>query len=287
MRDRLLNLLSLARSIIRSAPLLSITSLLATSCRPHGLAMRTAEAHGRPAAPPPLVSDRDAVFFVGNSFFGWEGRRLPDWVAALGAAMSPPVHIETGADIVFGNHPLGSFLNHAATREALASHKYRVFVIQGEEYEAVDHKAAFHQAVRDFNRAVAAAGGRTVLFMTWEFRWRPFTDQLAASYDEIGKELGIPVIPAGLIYRDCDRSPYSGAGGHWLTADSAHPDGDLHPNARGAAVNTYATFAMLTGIDPSGRNFAAPGNTNDDGIMKYFSTMAWSRVAPRLHVSSR
>jgi hypothetical protein len=40
---------------------------------------------------------------------------------------------------------------------------------------------------------------------------------------------------------------------------------------------------MLTGIDPRGKNFAAPGNTNSDAIMTYFSAMAWNRVAPRLH----
>lgn len=223
-----------------------------------------------------------SVFFVGNSFFGWGGRPLPAWVSALGAALATPVEIETGSDIVFGNTPLAQFLNHPAVREALASHKYSVFVLQGEEYEAVDHKAQFQQAVRDFNRAIVAAGARAMLFMTWDFGWRPFESQVAASYDEIGRELGIPVIPVGLIYQDCDRRPYRGQGPHWLTADPQHPQGDLHQNEKGSAVDAYATFEMLTGIDPRGKNFAAPGNTNDDAIMRYFSDMAWSRVAPRL-----
>jgi hypothetical protein len=229
-----------------------------------------------------LVKDGEAVFFVGNSFFGWGGRSLPTWVSALGRALSPPIRIETGSDVVFGNTPLGEFLSHAATRDALASRKYRVFVLQGEEFEAVDHKARFHQAVRDFNRQIVAAGGRTVLFMTWDFRWRPFIDQLAASYDEIGRELGVPVIPVGLIYRDCDRHPYRNETAHWLTADAAHPAGDLHENEKGTAVNAYATFEILTGIDPQGKNFVAPGNSNDDGIMKYFSAMAWNRISPLL-----
>ena len=69
---------------------------------------------------------------------------------------------------------------------------------------------------------------------------------------------------------------------HWLTADPQHPLGDLHTNERGAAVEAYATFEMLTGINPEGRNFIAPGNSNDDRIMKYLSDMSWARVAPRL-----
>jgi len=136
--------------------------------------------------------------------------------------------------------------------------------------------------VRDFHRAVTAAGGRTVLFMTWDFRWRPFIAELAASYDEIGRELGIPVIPVGLIYRDCGRSPPHGETPFWLTASAEHPDGDLHENEKGTAVNAYATFAMLTGRNPLGRNFVAPGNSNDDALMFYFSNMAWSEVRLRL-----
>jgi hypothetical protein len=239
-----------------------------------------------PARFPALVNDGDAVFFVGNSFLGGGGRPLPEWVAALGRATSPPVHLVTGSDIVFGNLPLAAFLEHEATRDALRSHEYRVYVLQGEEFEPVDRKAAFHHAVRDFNKAVVAAGGRTVLLMTWEFHFRPFIDALAGSYDEIGAELGIPVIPVGLIYKDCDRRPYRNAAPYWLTASAEKPAGDLHQNEKGTAVNTYATFAMLTGRDPMGVTFEAPGNTNSNDAMKYFSAMAWARVAPRLARSS-
>jgi hypothetical protein len=260
-----------------------LTALSASGCHRHSCPSAI-PSRGSWAGATPIRSG-DAVFFVGNSFFGWQGRSLPDWVAALGQAMTPRIEITTGSDIVIGNHPLGGFLGHPATRQALASRKYQVYVLQGEEMEAVDHKAAFQRAVRDFNRAVVAAGGRTVLFMTWEFPWRRFIDQVAASYDEIGRELGIPVIPVGLVYQDCGCRPFApGLSPHWLTADAAHRQGDLHPNEQGAAVNAYATFEMLTGINPAGRNFVAPGNSNDDAMMKYLSAMAWARVSPRLSV---
>jgi hypothetical protein len=234
-----------------------------------------------------LIGDGDAVFFVGNSFFGWHDRPLPEWVSALGAAVSPPIRIQTGADIVFGNAPLSAFLEHPATREALASRRYKVFVLQAEEFEPVDHNQEFRRAVREFNRAIVDAGGHTMLFMTWEFRWRPFLERLAAAYDDIGRELGIPVIPIGLIYKDCDRFPYLGAKPYWLTADEEAPRGGLHQNGKGSAVNAYATFSMLTGIDARGATFAARGNTNDERILSYFSAMAWARVAPRLGACAR
>jgi hypothetical protein len=40
---------------------------------------------------------------------------------------------------------------------------------------------------------------------------------------------------------------------------------------------------MLTGRNPRGKNFEAPGNTNDDALMRYLSDMVWAEVLPRLH----
>jgi hypothetical protein len=248
---------------------------------------RSGGIRGRVSTLPSLIEDGDAVFFVGNSFLSWQGRLLSEWVAAVGRAMSPPVRIATGADILFGNTPLGQFLSHPATREALASHRYKVFVLQGEEFEPVDHKAEFHQAVRDFNRAITAAGGRTVLFMTWEFSWRTFIDRLAASYDEIGRELDLPVIPVGLVYKDLEDTTLPHPTPFWLTTDSEHPQGGLHENEKGSAVNTYATFAMLTGRNPLGMNFTAAGNSNSGELMRYLSDMAWNRVKPRLEAGCK
>jgi hypothetical protein len=231
---------------------------------------------------PPLLPDGGAVFFVGNSFFGWHDRPLPQWVAALGAASPSPVRLQVGDDIVFGDTPLADFLPHPALQQALASRRYDVFVLQGHELEPVDRQAEFHAAVREIDQAVVAAGGRTVLFMTWDFPFRPFIDELSASYDAIGRELGIPVIPAGLVYEDCRREPPPGMVPYFLTADAEHPDGDLHQNEKGTAVNAYATFATLTGRDPRGTMFEAPGNTNDAVLMRTLSDRAWARVAPRL-----
>jgi len=238
-----------------------------------------------PTPLPPPAHDGDAVFFVGNSFLGWQDRPLPQWVAALGQAMRPPIRLQVGGDIVFGNSPLSGFLGHPAVQSALASRRYKVFVLQGEELEPVDHKAAFHQAVRDFHRAVTAAGGQTVLLMTWDFSWRPFIDELEASYDEIGRELGVLVIPVGRIYRDCDQRPYRGAPRFWLTALPDHPVGNLHQNEKGTAVNAYAVFQALTGVDTHGVSFVAPGNTNDAELLHYLSDMAWARVRPRLRLA--
>lgn len=237
-----------------------------------------------PPAHPPLLPEGGSVFFVGNSFFGWQDRPLPQWVAALGAAARPPVRFEVGSDIVFGDAPLREFLDHPATEEALASRRWDVFVLQAHELEAVDDRDGFHATVRAFDQAIVAAGGRTALFMTWDFPFRPFIDEVAASHDAIGRELGIPVIPVGLVYDDCRRDPPPGQVPYFLTASAEHPEGDLHQNEKGSLVNAYATFAVLTGRDPAGTVFAAPGNTNDAALSRLLSDRAWARVAPRLRL---
>jgi hypothetical protein len=223
----------------------------------------------------------DSVFFVGNSFFMSWDRVLPDWVTAIGKAVSPPIDIKTGYHIVPGNQKLSWFLQQPDSQNALKSKKYKVFVIQPEEREPVDDTANFKQAVRDWNKAIVASGAKTMLFMTWDLsaeKGTTFFKKLSTAFDEIGAELAIPVIPVGLIYDDCNKAPFPGqqAGSYWLTG------GELHQTETGSAVNAYATFGMLTGVNPMGCPIDAPANTNAPDMLKYLSDMSWVRVAPRL-----
>lgn len=250
-----------------------------------GLACRCGE--DRPSLPPlpprrhsPPLPKGGSIFFVGNSFFAWDGHNLPEWVRALGAADG--VRLEVGGDIVPGDRQLGEFLSDAEVREALASRRYQVWVLQAHELEPVDHPADFERAVRDFDRAIRGAGGRTVLFMTWEFPWRRFLPELTRAYESIGQALALPIIPAGEIYGDLERDPPPGRTPFFLIADREHPEGDLHENELGTAVNTFATYGILTGRDPRGLNFITQGATISPELLRLLSERAWARVAARL-----
>lgn len=230
-------------------------------------------------APGLTIASGDAVFFVGNSFFDSFDRRLAEWVPAIGQAVTPPITIKTGSYIVPGNQKLSWFLQQSESQAALASKAYKVFVIQPEEREAVDRTDSFKQAVRDWNDAIVASGAKTMLFMTWDLpneKGSTFFERLSTAYEEIGDELGIPVIPVGLIYDDCNNDPFPGqaAGSYWLTG------GALHQVESGSAVNAYATFGMLTGVNPMGCPIDAPANTNSPELLKYLSDMSWARVGP-------
>jgi hypothetical protein len=232
-------------------------------------------------APRATIASGDSVFFVGNSFFASWDRKLPDWVSAIGKQVSPPIDIKTASYIVPGNQKLSWFLKQPESQAALKSRKFKVFVIQPEEREPVDDTANFKQAVRDWNKAIVASGAKTMLFMTWDLsaeKGTTFFKRLATAFDEIGAELRIPVIPVGLIYDDCNKDPFPGqtAGSYWLTG------GELHQTETGSAVNAYATFAMLTGINPGGCAINAPNNTNSPEMLQYLSNRTWRRVAIRL-----
>lgn len=236
---------------------------------------------GKPAASW-LISPGDKVFFVGNSFFGYQDRPLNEWVEAIGRAVTPKFPIETGSHIQFGEMPLSWFLEQKASQDAIQSGMYDVFILQGEDTEPIDDKQGFFRAVRDYHSAITAKGGRVMLFMTWDWRWSGGPDSmdyeaLRSAYDEIGAKLDIPVIPVGTIYNDTEKDPYLGMSKWFLTAD------DLHQVASGSAVNAYATFGMLTGIDAMGVDFDAPNNDNTPGMLKYCSDKAWPRVLERLH----
>lgn len=220
------------------------------------------------------------MFFVGNSFFAWDGHNLPEWVKALGAADG--IKLEVGGDIVPGDRQLGEFLSDPAVVTALGSRRYQVWVLQAHELEPVDHPAEFTQAIQDFDRAIRAAGGKTVLFMTWEFPWRRFLPELARAYESVGRPLALPIIPAGEIYGDLERTPPAGRGPFFLIADREHPEGDLHENELGTAVNTFATYGILTGRDPRGLSFTTQGATITPELLRLLSERAWARVMERL-----
>jgi hypothetical protein len=228
-----------------------------------------------------LIAPGDKVFFVGNSFFNSQDRRLPEWVEAIGQAVEPKFPIETGEHNVPGVQPLSWFFEQPESQEAIASGNYDVFIVQGEEEEPVEDKEGFHDAVRAYHQAITAKGGRMMLFMTWNFPWYGGPDsewfgKLSSAYEEIGQELNIPVIPVGVIYNDVVKAPFPGQDPWFLT------NHDLHQVASGSAINAYATFSMLTGIDAMGVEFEARNNDNTPEMLRYCSEKSWLRVSEKL-----
>lgn len=81
----------------------------------------------------------------------------------------------------------------------------------------------------------------------------------------------------GEIYDDANKDPFPGEQTYFLN------DRDLHQTEKGSAVNAYATFSMLTGIDAMGVAFDARNNTNSADMLSYCSDKSWPPEMERLH----
>lgn len=110
--------------------------------------------------------------------------------------------------------------------------------------------------IRSLNRDVAAAGGQTVLFMTWGYKTGSYPGdtfdfmqaRLAEGYSELGGELFAPVAPVGLAWAEAlRRQP-----GLDLWSHDGH-----HPGSSGSYLAACVFYAQLTGRDPSGSDFTA------------------------------
>lgn len=235
------------------------------------------------ASAPWLIQPGGSVFFIGNSFFGWQDRILSEWVVAIGQAVAPPFPIQTGEYLVPGNNKLAWFFEQAESRQAIESGKYELFVVMAEEHEPVDDEAGFREAVRDYKQAIEARGGRMLLFMTWGFDWDPdgeWFKRLASVTEKVGRELDVPIIPAGLIHKDCNEQPFGKQRPYWLL------NSDGHQNGIGSAANAYATFAMVTGKNPMGAPIRVRENDSSPELLRYLSDKAWARVMTRLSASA-
>jgi hypothetical protein len=212
---------------------------------------------------------------------GGDDNRLAMHLETFAAGANPPIVIHTGQHVVYGVNPLSWFFQQPDSQNAINSGQYQVFILQGADREPVDTKDDFDQAVRDYYHAVTAHGGRIILFMTWDFQSENGTDffqNLSTAYEEIGRELNVPVIPMGLIYDDMNKEPYGSYGvySYWFHFD------DLHENDFGMAANVYATFSMLTGINPGPRPITTLSDVTDPSLLQYLSEKSWARVAPVL-----
>jgi hypothetical protein len=215
----------------------------------------------KPYAPDPISGNLDAVrsqhpgvrvLFVGNSqtFFN----DMPTMVEQLAEG-------DRGAPRIFAVQyaPGGWQLELAARdkrlRELIASEAWDVVVLQEQSWIASAPRyrtAHTFPAATALKRMADARGARTLLFMTWGYRYgsrsdRPGDDysamqaRVAAGYRELGARLDAEVAPAGLAWER--------AYGEGL--DLWTPEG-RHPSRAGSYLAACVLYGRISGRDPRG-----------------------------------
>lgn len=168
------------------------------------------------------MGERIRVLFVGNSFI--LRNDLPALWAGL-AAGDQGTAIESEV-VAVGGASLRQHLNKGTAGLLLAEGGWDYVVLQEQSTLPVKNPERTQQNIRDFFAIIEDAGARTVLYMTWARRNAPESQSLLTStYDDIGNELGVPVVPAGLAWQ------------HALSADPTlvlHDKDNSHPALAGS-----------------------------------------------------
>lgn len=162
------------------------------------------------------------VLFIGNSFI--VRNDLPTLWAGL-AAGEKGTAIESEV-VAAGGASLRQHLNKGTAALLLAEGGWDYVVLQEQSTLPVKNPQRSQQNIRDFHGIIEDAGARTVLYMTWARLNAPESQALLTStYDDVGKELDVPIVPAGLAWQ------------HALSADPAlvlHDKDNSHPTLAGS-----------------------------------------------------
>ena len=81
-------------------------------------------------------------------------------------------------------------------------------VLQGHSTEpyAKTKRGAFESSMKKAVAQVRGAGAEPVFFMTWAYKDQPdMTDPLASAYLDLGKQLGVKVVPVGLAFAEAQK----------------------------------------------------------------------------------
>ena len=186
---------------------------------------------GDPAGPdggPPRV------LFIGNSLT--EYNDLPGMVRVLAESAGTP--LRTGM-VVHGGYSLEDHWNDGRAREAVASRRWDVVVLQqGPSAWPSSRENLIEWTVR-WADAIRAAGARPVVYMPWPESWRMSAfDSVSRSYRDAAIAARATLVPGGEVWQAAWRRDPSLA---------LYGDDGFHPSQLGTWTVAVAAWSHLTG----------------------------------------
>jgi hypothetical protein len=131
---------------------------------------------------------------------------------------------------------------------------------------------------------IKAAGGRTVLFMTWGYKdgdqmnvagdsYAAMQQRLREGYQDIATKLSIQVAPVGLAWQEVlKRRPQF---------DLWDADG-IHPSLKGSYLSACVFYAVLYGKDPTGNSFTANLERSEARLLQQAAAHVTRKQPPRI-----
>lgn len=257
--------MSLVSSSRLSAPLLLALAVWGLACTPRA---------GAAPAPRPL-----RVLFIGNSYT--YNNNLPAQLEGLARSATPPVLIETRTVARPGIRLQQQWARGDALA-ALRQGRWDYVVLQEQStlgllliegrHEVNDPELAFHPYARRFAEEARKVGAQPLFLLTWARRDTPESQaRLTQAYMSVARELGAPIIPAGLAWARVRHE--------FPELPLYHRDGS-HPSPAGTYLTASALFATLTGRSPVGLSATLTGHPMREGVLNLAKTVTLASLTP-------
>ncbi|MBI3830198.1 MAG: SGNH/GDSL hydrolase family protein [Planctomycetes bacterium] len=199
--------------------------------------------------PPPQMNGHPSergTLFIGNSLTFFND--LPATIQYLAEQVHEPQAFEYGQE-TSGGASLASHWYGGGALKRIKAGKWAHVVLQDYSTMPIDDPETMANFTREFDREIKAQGADTVLFMTWAWKDVPGAqDKVSKAYDQIGKDLGIPVVPVGRA---------------WALAQKEKPTLNLycderHPNPAGTYLAACVFYGFLYHTKPTGLTTKVP-----------------------------
>jgi hypothetical protein len=184
-----------------------------------------------------VEKDSLRVLFVGNSFTYFYN--LPQVVNAM-SSHSKKVHIETRTSLV-GGSTISQHLNQekgTQTMDILNNKTFDYVVINHHSLAPIDDVDSFFEDSKKMVELIRSKNAIPVFMMTWAYHSNPLMIKtIAAAYDDMGKRLGVDVVPCGNLFAEVRK---------WRPDLNMFDDDDKHPSKHGTYLNGLAFFKYFT-----------------------------------------
>jgi hypothetical protein len=194
--------------------------------------------HAEPARILPQTPAR--VLFIGNSYTYFNGGVYAG-LESLSIAAQLPTPIKTSYSII-GGATLQDHWVAGRAQDSIRHGNFNVVVLQDGTNPIGSKREAFFQYARLFKSLIDSVGAQPVFYMTWQIYYASLVD-VSASYDSIGTELGVPVIPVGLAWQRSQQE---------RPALNLYCGDNHHPNPRATYLNACVFFTSFTRQSPVG-----------------------------------
>ncbi|MEI6724678.1 MAG: hypothetical protein WCN81_00470 [Actinomycetes bacterium] len=201
---------------------------------------------GHSAAAPHVPAKR--ILFIGNSFTYYNG--------GIDAQLKGLAPTATTGAVTAGGATLQQHWNAGTAVGDIRSGHWDYVVLQEQSQTPVIAAQLFARYAGAFDTEIRAAGGKTVLLMTWQrpdsVQYKVTTAYLAAVYTQTGAAIGAAVAPAGLAFATALRE----------RPDLVLNNADGHPTPAGTYLAACVLYGTIYGRSPVGNPFG-PASSGD------------------------